>query len=229
MALFAVPMLVDCGGQATCDDLCDNLLDKCASDFGEFGEYEDVVRNDCLEQCAQRSNAVPEKCALEKDDVLSCLADADSLDCSDAQQSASCANENAALNACVFGSSNDGGGGSGGGGGSTSSAPSGQSCENDGECASGICSWANDTCIVPGELGALCERDNECESNLCSWVDDTCSVPQPLGEACERDNECIDGLCNWSTDVCSELGASGAPCGRDNECLSNSCPNDTCQ
>ena len=202
MALFAVPMLVDCGARATCDDLCDNVLDKCSSDFGTYGEYEDVARNNCLEECAQRSNSVPEKCALEKDDVLSCLADADSLDCADAQQSASCATENAALNSCVFGSNTgDGGSGGGAGDGSTSSAPDGQSCDSDNDCASGLCSWVSDTCIVPAALGMDCGRDNECESELCSWVDDTCIVPAESGAACRRDTECISESC--PNDVCT--------------------------
>lgn len=189
-ALFALPMLADCGGGASCEAVCDNVLDKCTADSN------DLARNQCLEECAQRSSAVPDSCLLESEDVLACLSSADSLDCGDPQQSAACTSENQKLSSCAFG----GGGGGGGSGGSTASG--GQACQDDEECATGLCNWALDVCTPIGEQGAACGRDDECVGGL---------------------------VCSWVSDVCIAPAAAGAACQRDEECLSDQCPNDTCQ
>lgn len=244
---FGTLTLADCAGAASCDAVCDNVLDKCFDDaFGLIDE--DAVRNDCMEQCAQRSDTVPEKCAAERDEVLSCLAQAESIDCDEPQLSAACSDANQELAEC---------GGSGGGA-STGSAGTGQPCDNDDDnCPTGLCNWKTGVCSTPGDIGASCQRDEECAGDLCNWVTSmcavqaeigtacqrdeectsdlcnwntgVCAVPAALGMGCQRDEECTTGLCNWTTSSCSTPGAPGGPCQRDEECASNQCAdNDTC-
>ncbi len=211
VAAVAVLGLTHCSGAATCDAVCDNVLDKCTDGF--LGSS-DAARNDCVEQCSQRAEAVPDGCAAERDDVLSCLAMAESIDCDDPQRSSACTDENEALAKC--GSGDDGGQ-------STSSGPSGQPCDTDDECGTGLCNWNTKVCSTPAELGAACQRDEECASDLCNWNTTSCSEPAALGGACQRDEECASDLCNWSTTTCSNPGPPGAPCVRDEECASSAC------
>ncbi len=211
-ALLATPLLADCAGAASCEAVCDNVLDKCL--VGESS----VAYNDCLEECSQRSNAIPARCELERDDVLACLSVADSIDCGDPQQSAACTAENQALFACA---SNSGGGGSGGG------SPGGQPCSDDAECAGGLCNWETEVCAGPGDLGDACGRDEECAGGLCNWETEVCSSLGDLGDACGRDEECQGALCNWETEVCSTQGSAGDACGRNEECVSGQCDTDT--
>jgi hypothetical protein len=243
-AAVAALGLAHCSGAATCDAVCDNVLDKCTDGF--LGSS-DAARNDCVEECSQRAEAVPDECAEERDEVLSCLARAESVDCDDPQRSAACTDENEALAKC----------GSGTGTETTSSGPSGQACDGDDECGTGLCNWKTGTCSVPAEIGSpcqrdeecssnlcnwktsscalpaaigdSCQRDEECDSNLCNWKTSECSVPAALGDACQRDEECSSNLCNWSTSSCSTPGAPGAPCSREEECASNQCNGSSCQ
>ncbi len=204
---LAVPLLTDCKGPASCEAVCDNVLDKC-TDFAT-----EVARNDCLEECEQRSKAVPGSCAAERDEVLTCLALASSIDCSDPQQSAACTGENADLGACAAGESPT----------TSATGGGGQPCDLDDECATGLCNWKTDVCATPGDLGAPCDRDEECAAALCNWKTDVCAAPGDLGAPCDRDEECAGALCNWKTDQCSVPGAAGAPCDRDEECASGLC------
>jgi hypothetical protein len=180
---------VDCKGAASCDAVCDNVLDKCFDDsFGFVNE--DTARNDCMEQCAQRADAVPEKCADERDAVLECLALAESIDCGDPQRSAACSDENEALGACAAS-----GGGGGTGSGTTGSGGTGQACQTDDDCATGLCNWQLEQCSTPGAIGGPCTRDDECTSALCNWSTEVCAAPGPTGTPCIRDEECTSGQC----------------------------------
>ncbi|NUO52473.1 MAG: hypothetical protein HOV80_26800 [Polyangiaceae bacterium] len=216
-AAVAALGLAHCSGAATCDAVCDNVLDKCTDGF--LGSS-DAARNDCVEQCSQRSEAVPDSCAAERDEVLSCLAKAESIDCNDPQRSAACTDENEALARC--GAPDDGSS-------TSATGASGQSCDTDDECGTGLCNWKTGVCSVPAEVGSECQRDEECAGDLCNWKTSTCALPAPIDDACQRDEECESDLCNWNTSKCSTPGPAGSPCTREEECVSNQCNGSTCQ
>ena len=205
--LLALPMLVHCGGQATCDDVCDNVLDKCG------GATDEVARNACLEQCAQRVEAVPTKCAADRDGLLTCVADAESVDCLDPARSAACSAESEALDACALD------GGSGGGG----SGAGGEPCTDDDECPTGICNAKLQRCAAPGAIGDPCYDDDECESDLCNSPLEQCAVPGELGSRCYDDDECVSELCNSPLEQCAVPGGLGSRCYDDDECESGLC------
>jgi hypothetical protein len=100
-AVLALSLAAACGGEATCDSACTNILDKCTD------EPDELDMNNCVEQCEQRRQAVPDSCASEGDAVVACIADADTIDCFDPQQSAACSDANAELASCVFGGAAD--------------------------------------------------------------------------------------------------------------------------
>lgn len=235
-ALAVATAFAACSDDPSCEAVCDNVLDKCG------GAGDDVAGNACLEECRQRTQEIPSSCEAQRDDVLVCLADAESVDCNDPLVSAACTTQADALVRCAespaegpdpVGAAGGASGGAGTGGGeatsttgssSTTTGPGGGTpCESDDDCPGALCSWKFDVCTVPAPLGEPCGRDAECQDDLCSWVDEVCSVPVQLGEPCGRDVECQEGVCNWKVEVCTGLGASGDPCGRDGECVSGTC------
>lgn len=214
LAAFAVVgsfSATGCGTSPTCDAVCSNVLDKCTTDGNE------LARNQCLEECAQRSQSVPDSCGSERDAVLECLAGADSLDCSDPQRSAACADVNETLSTCASSEAT----------GSSGTGSSGMTCDRDDECASDLCNTASGMCATPAELGAKCYRDDECASDVCNTVTEMCATPAELGAKCYRDDECVSDLCNTATGVCATPGAAGGACYRDGECASDQCNQDT--
>ena len=199
--------LVDCGGSATCQGVCDNVIDKCLQ------QPDSVAYNNCLEDCSQRVKAVPEKCNDSRDEVLSCLSSADSINCLDAQQSAACADENAALVVCALGGSNS----------NDSNNAGGTHCLDDDECANGKCNSKLQQCADPQQLGGPCYDDDECANGRCNSKLQQCADPQSLGGPCYDDDECANGKCNSKLQECANAGPTGTPCYDDDECTSGTC------
>lgn len=104
-----------CGGEPSCDSLCDNYLDLCVG-----VDADDADRNACLESCQGVVNDIPSSCGTARDEALSCLSDAESLECSNALASASCEAEVTELFDCWA----ESGQGSGSGSGTPSPSPS---------------------------------------------------------------------------------------------------------
>lgn len=228
LACFALPAFTaHCGGGATCDAVCDNFMDKCYGGPVLGGDdFEDLVRNDCLEQCGTRAQAVPEPCGAARDDLLSCIASAPSIDCNDAQRSSSCTSENERLLACSSPSN----------GGSTSSTSTnasgattagGPTCTRDDDCPGAVCNGKLEQCATPGPVGFPCFSDDECQTDLCNGKLEQCSTPQPDGSPCFSDDECTSDLCNGKLEQCSTPGPAGSPCFSDDECQSGTCNTQT--
>jgi hypothetical protein len=230
IALLA-PSIEGCGGGASCNSLCSNVIDLCTT------ESDSVDLNNCIEQCNERIEPIPTNCASERDDLLECISGASVVNCSDPQESAACSTENQALVTCLAGGGSAAGGASGtstttsttGGDGGQSAGggdPIGHACETDHDCSSGICNEDLNVCSTAGKAGTPCFRDSECSTNLCNESQSACSTPGPIGTPCFRDSECSGNLCNESTSACAKKNAAGGPCFRDTECTSNKCDMD---
>jgi len=122
--------------------------------------------------------------------------------------------------ACVF----DGGGIIGGGVGYAvceSTDDLGDSCNNDGDCASGFCYDP----LGPGPmLCSECKEDGDCGSGFsCNFAFlqgyAECVGAVENGGACGSDAECIDGSCVG--DIC--VGPLGSECGNGADCESGLC------
>jgi uncharacterized membrane protein YgcG len=110
-----------CSTEPSCESVCDNYIDLCVSDLDTDPAY-----NACLETCTGSNNDIPAACGTQRDEVLICLADAESLDCASPQSSAACEEQNGTLYECLVkeAGGSGGSGGSGGGGGSGGAAAS---------------------------------------------------------------------------------------------------------
>jgi hypothetical protein len=206
---------VNCGGGASCDAVCSNVIDKC--DSGSALTDGGAERNACLETCSERVQTVPDSCASDRDLLLSCLSDAPSINCNDPQASAACTMANSALDACAGHKTTSESSVSVGAGGS------GASCTQDKTCPTGLCNTNTQQCGTPGALAAPCYRDTECAGSLCNTNTEQCATAGALGGPCYRDDECANALCNTKTEQCAAAGALGGPCYRDDECSNNLC------
>lgn len=96
----------------------------------------------------------------------------------------------------------------------------GQSCENDAQCASGICTYG--LCRM-GELGSLCMDDGDCAASFC--VNARCASGTLLAP-CTDVGDCKGGLA-CSHALCSD-GSVGMPCASDAECSVHACAIGAC-
>jgi hypothetical protein len=127
---IAAPLLAEACTHASCDALCSNAADKCSD------KNPQSYRNTCLEQCAGHVNALPAACNTQRDDLLSCVATAPSVNCDDPQSSQACTPEAQALNDCVK-QAGGCGSGAGAGSGSCTMNPSGAGSSGSGSSGSG--------------------------------------------------------------------------------------------
>lgn len=210
-----------CGGGASCESVCNNVIDKC---LVSGLEDTSVAKNNCIEQCNQRLQNVKASCVQQRDDLLKCVAGAKSVDCSDPQRTAECSSQNKALSSCSGATVSTTSGATSGG--ATSGGP--PDCFTDSACTPQICLEKINQCGMPQGPGGPCIRDSECAAGLCLENENQCGDAQPLGGGCIRDEECQNGLCNERQNQCANAAAAGQPCLRNQECVSNVCNGQTC-
>jgi hypothetical protein len=93
--------------------------------------------------------------------------------------------------------------------------PDGQSCSDDGQCASTRCSRAADAmCGVCAELApaeAACNADSDCASGLVCTTDQVCRAPSVMAASCDAAHPCVFPL-SCANAHCGAALASGASC-----------------
>ena len=88
--------------------------------------------------------------------------------------------------------------------------PTGYSCTDNTECASGLCH--NEVCKIP--LYKECTTSDDCITGRC---DDTCLLPLGEGDTCDEPSDCFSGHC--FDEKCVVSCTSTNECGLGMECL----------